>query len=625
MITHPQIPGEQDIILLVDDNPTNLQVLYQTLQGMDCKLLIAKNGADAIEVAEKTSPALILLDIMMPDMNGYEVIEKLKSLSQTRQSAVIFLSALGEAKHKVKGLQLGAVDYIEKPFQSNEVMARVKTHLKIYHLERSLEEKNLQLQADNTYILQAMGEGLIQLSSSGEILYANPVAIKLSTWPLLDILGKDFHQQMQHSLATGERYPVARSKIYQALQKGLAHQSDKEIFWAQKGQNYAVEYTLTPLDNNQPSAGAVLVFKDISVRKEKDKELKNALKTVQKLTSRLEAENTYLQQEIKSEQNACGIVGEHAALKKLLTEVEQVAGTDSTVLINGESGTGKESIARAIHEYSLRKERPLIKVNCGAIAESLVESELFGHIKGAFTGAVSDRAGHFELADGGTIFLDEVGELSLDMQVKLLRVLQEQEIQRVGSSSITKVDVRFIAATNRDLKLMVDNNEFRMDLYYRLNVFPLTVPPLRERKSDIPLLVSSFLNRLSKKLNKALVSVSQESMDLLLDYHWPGNIRELQNVIERSAILANSAVIDVDDAIVPVRNGTKTDEQLGSAANFLPTDGKILTLAENERQYIINVLNQLEWVVGGKKGAAEVLGVPTSTLRSRMKKLGIKK
>jgi len=211
---------------------------------------------------------------------------------------------------------------------------------------------------------------------------------------------------------------------------------------------------------------------------------------------------------------------------KLLTEVEQVAGTDSTVLINGESGTGKESIARAIHEYSLRKERPLIKVNCGAIAESLVESELFGHIKGAFTGAVSDRAGHFELADGGTIFLDEVGELSLDMQVKLLRVLQEQEIQRVGSSSITKVDVRFIAATNRDLKLMVDNNEFRMDLYYRLNVFPLTVPPLRERKSDIPLLVSSFLNRLSKKLNKALVSVSQESMDLLLDYHWPGNIRE---------------------------------------------------------------------------------------------------
>jgi len=622
MITHPQRQGEQDVILLVDDNPTNLQVLYQTLQDMDCKLLIAKNGVDAIEVAEKASPALILLDIMMPDMNGYEVIEKLKANTHTKRSAVIFLSALGEAKHKVKGLQLGAVDYIEKPFQSTEVLARVNTHLKIYHLERSLEEKNQQLQADNTYILQAMGEGLIQLKENGEILYANPTATKISSWPLEKILGKDFHQLMQHSLINGERCSSSQSKIYQALEKGQSYSSDREVFWNQSGQYYAVEFSLTPLEENNPVAGAVLVFKDISIRKKNDEKLKQALKTVKKLTSRLEAENTYLQQELKSEQNTCGIVGENPLLKKVLAEVEQVAATDTTVLINGESGTGKEAIARAIHEYSLRKERPLIKVNCGAIAESLVESELFGHVKGAFTGAVGERAGHFELADGGTIFLDEVGELSMDMQVKLLRVLQEQEVQRVGSSKITKVDVRFIAATNRDLKQMVDNNEFRMDLYYRLNVFPLLIPPLRERKSDIPLLVSSFLNRLSKKLNKSLVSVSDESMDLLLDYDWPGNIRELQNVIERSAILATSAVIDVDDAIVPVNNSTSTSYL---STGVVHSDGKILTLAENERQHIINTLEQLDWVVGGKKGAAEMLGVPTSTLRSRMKKLGIKK
>lgn len=642
MIKHPQSPvqshthakAEQDVILLVDDNPTNLQVLYQTLQEMDCKLLIAKNGTDALEVAEKAAPALILLDIMMPDMDGYEVIEKLKSSPKTEHSAVIFLSALGEAKHKVKGLQLGAVDYIEKPFQSSEVLARVNTHLKIYHLERALEARNEQLQADNIYILQAMGEGLIQLDEQGNVLYANPIAINILGFEVQALLGKDFHSLVQHSLRNGERFSSQRSKIYQALQKGHAYQSDDEVFWTHSRQPFAVEYTLTPLNDKQPEEGAVIVFKDISLRKEKDEKLQQALNTVKKLTTRLEAENTYLQQEIKSEQNTCGIVGENPLLKKVLAEVEQVAATDTTVLINGESGTGKEAIARAIHEFSLRKDRPLIKVNCGAIAESLVESELFGHVKGAFTGATGDRAGHFELADGGTIFLDEIGELSLDMQVKLLRVLQEQEVQRVGSSKITQVNVRFIAATNRDLKEMVDNNGFRMDLYYRLNVFPIQIPPLRERKSDIPLLVNSFLNRLSQKLNKTMVSVSQESMDLLMDYDWPGNIRELQNVIERSAILANSAVIDVDDAIVPV----KKLEHKNSASNHLEhttstgigqetgcSDGKILTLAENERQHIINTLEQLDWVVGGKKGAAEVLGVPTSTLRSRMKKLGIKK
>jgi len=430
---------------------------------------------------------------------------------------------------------------------------------------------------------------------------------------------------MQHSRNNGERYPQAQSKIFQALQSGKHLQSDKEIFWSQKGISYPVEYTLTPLDKSSPISGAVIVFKDVSVRKENEEKLHQALQTVKKLTTRLEAENTYLQQEIKSEQNTCGIVGENPLLKKVLAEVEQVAATDTTVLINGESGTGKEAIARAIHEYSLRKERPLIKVNCGAIAESLVESELFGHVKGAFTGAVGERAGHFELADGGTIFLDEVGELSLDMQVKLLRVIQEQEVQRVGSSKVIKVDVRFIAATNRDLKQMVDEKRFRMDLYYRLNVFPIMIPPLRERKSDIPLLVSSFLNRLSKKLNKAMVSVSDESMDLLLDYNWPGNIRELQNVIERSAILANSAVIDVDDAIVPVNNSANSVQMSTAVVQGSTDSGKVFTLAENERQHIIKTLEQLDWVVGGKKGAAEVLGVPTSTLRSRMKKLGIKK
>lgn len=631
MISNPQAVEAQDIILLVDDNPTNLQVLYQTLQGMECKLLIAKNGNDAIEVAQKAKPALILLDIMMPDINGYEVLKSLKDDPQTANSTIIFLSALGDAEHKVKGLQLGAVDYIEKPFQASEVVARVNTHLRLHKLERSLAQSNTQLKNDNETILYAMGEGLIQLEQNGEVRYANPRALSLLGYELDKVQGQDFHPLFQPRLKQGQSYPKDKAIIQKALAQGDALNSEEEVFWHSEGYTIPVEYTLTPLHREQPELGSVLVFKDISTRKQNERQLKQALDTVKQLSQRLEAENTYLQQEIKAEQSTCGIVGEHPSLQKLLTDVEQVANTDSTVLINGESGTGKEAIARAIHEFSQRKERPLIKVNCAAIAESLFESELFGHVKGAFTGAMGERAGYFELADKGTIFLDEVGELSMDMQVKLLRVLQEQEVQRVGSTKPIHIDVRVITATNRDLKQMVDKGEFRMDLYYRLNVFPLIVPPLRMRKSDIPLLVNSFLSRLSARLNKPMLSVSSESMDLLLDYSWPGNIRELQNVIERSAILASAPVIDIDDAILPISTNQQPQEQepasQASSLNLAANEHseKILTLAENERQHIIATLQRLNWVVGGKAGAAEALGVPSSTLRSRMKKLDIKK
>jgi len=286
-------------------------------------------------------------------------------------------------------------------------------------------------------------------------------------------------------------------------------------------------------------------------------------------------------------------------------------------------------MARAIHQFSSRKDRPLIKVNCGAISASLVESELFGHVKGAFTSAISDRTGHFELADKGTIFLDEIGELSLDVQVKLLRVLQEQEVQRVGSSELIHVDVRIIAATNRDLKMMVDEGLFRMDLFYRLNVFPLTVPPLRERKSDIPLLLAQFVSNLSKKLGKTFKGISEVSMELMMDYHWPGNIRELQNVIERSAILSKTEIIDVDDALVPVSiKQAKVETEVESFEEDPPLahqSSEYKTLAENEKDYITSLLSDLNWVIGGKKGAAEILDVPASTLRSRMKKLGIER
>ncbi len=330
------------------------------------------------------------------------------------------------------------------------------------------------------------------------------------------------------------------------------------------------------------------------------------------LKARFEAETVYLQEEIKTEHNFEEIIGQSGKVRELLRKVEQVAPTEASVLICGETGTGKELLARAVHDRSKRKDRALVKVNCGSIPSGLVESELFGHEKGAFTGALQQRIGRFELAHGGTIFLDEVTELPLDTQVKLLRVLQEGEFERVGSSKTMKVDVRVIAATNRDLRQVVGKGSFRADLYYRLNVFPLESPALRERKDDIPLLVSFFLSRFGKKLGKEVRGVAQKSMESLVRYNWPGNIRELQNVIERAVVLARGPVVQVDEAML---------RSEGVAAEVLAID----TLENNERNHILRALGETQWVIHGKKGAAELLGINPSTLRSRMDKLGIKR
>ncbi len=620
MPSNKGISQEQETLLLVDDNPTNLQVLYQTLEGRGYKLLLAKNGEDALNIAHKIQPALVLLDIMMPGMDGYEVCRQIKNDPALADTVVIFLSALDDVEDKVKGFVVGAVDYVAKPFQADEVIARVETHIKIRRLEQALEQKNRQLEEDNAIILESMGEGLLGVDKQGRITFVNPAGEKITGWTEADMVGKDFHELLMHTDTQEQRYPRDKNPVLQTLQDQQVRHSDSDIFWSRDGQALPVEYTVTAINGTVDISSACVVFKDISERKAREQALNQALSTVKELKEKLQAENVYLQEEIRTEQDYGEIIGQSSALKKTMEEARQVAMTDTTVLINGESGTGKESMARAIHQFSPRKDRPLIKVNCGAIPESLVESELFGHVKGAFTSAVSDRTGHFELADKGTIFLDEIGELSLDVQVKLLRVLQEQEIQRVGSGGVIKVDVRIIAATNRDLKQMVDEGKFRMDLFYRLNVFPLTVPPLRERKSDIPLLLAKFLSRLSKKLGKPLKGVSEVSMELLMDYDWPGNIRELQNVIERSAILARSDIIDIDDALVPV-----TCSQVVMAHDNETARPRFKTLAENEKDYIISVLEKLNWVIGGKKGAAEVLDIPSSTLRSRMKKLGIER
>lgn len=343
-----------------------------------------------------------------------------------------------------------------------------------------------------------------------------------------------------------------------------------------------------------------------------------AFREIEALKNQLEEEKLYLEEEIRAEYNFEAIIGKSPALKRALQDVETVAATNSNVLIFGETGTGKELIAHAIHNLSSRSQRTLVKVNCAAIPTGLIESELFGHEKGAFTGAIERRIGRFETAQGGTIFLDEVEDIPLELQSKLLRVLQEKEFERLGSSRTIRVDVRIVAATNADLAQLVAEKKFRSDLYYRLNVFPITLPPLRERREDIPLLAYSFTHKFAQEMKRQIEKISVETMAALMAYHWPGNIRELQNLIERGVILSRGHTLDLP--LAELMSSTKAESGTHS---HLPTQSDGMTLEAVEREHILRVLHESEWVIGGSTGAAARLGINRTTLNNRLHKLGI--
>lgn len=349
--------------------------------------------------------------------------------------------------------------------------------------------------------------------------------------------------------------------------------------------------------------------RDITQRKRSEQELRNSLAEVERLKDRLQVEVSYLQQEIKLIHNFEEIISENGKFKEILAQVEQVASTDSTVFIFGETGTGKELIARAIHNISGRRSRPMIKVNCAALPENIIESELFGHEKGTFTGAFTRRIGRFELANGTTIFLDEISDLPVALQTKILRVLQEGEFERLGSAHTIKVDARVISATNRDLEKAMEEGRFREDLFYRLNVFPINIPPLRERKDDIPILVGHFVNKYNAKIGRQIEKIPPDIMDRLQAYHWPGNVRELENVIERAVIISHGSQLELGK--FPFRENLDFDKS------------DAVTLEEVERAHILKVLELTKWRVSGEKGAAEILGINPQTLFSKMRKLGI--
>jgi formate hydrogenlyase transcriptional activator len=494
--------------------------------------------------------------------------------------------------------------------------ARARAEIERLRAEIAIREDEERLAG----ILGSAMDAIITFDASGTIELFNGAAEKVFRclareamgFPLDQFLTERFRKAIDDSIGASS---TDSAGAYIWAQSGFsARRAD--------GEEFTVEATLS---RAQVRGRAIytLILRDIEERKRAERELRQ-----------LSQQNEYLREEIKAEHNFSEIVGESRALAKVLNEVRLVAETDSSVLILGETGVGKELIARAIHSNSRRRERPLIKVNCAALPAGLIESELFGHEKGAFTGAIDRRIGRFELANGGTIFLDEIGEVPPEVQVKLLRVLQEHEFERLGGRATIRVDVRIIAATNRDLLRAVDQGGFRQDLYYRLSVFPLKVPPLRERPEDISLLVHYFVGRYATRIGRKLSRVPKDTMDRLIAYPWPGNVRELENVIERAVILSTGPDLEVaPEALAPAR---EADDKRGgfrrpSAERTVtpdaipsPVDGP-LTLEGMERRHIANVLRRTGWKIDGPDGAARLLELNPSTLRSRIKKLGIQR
>ncbi|MEO1205245.1 MAG: sigma 54-interacting transcriptional regulator [Pseudomonadota bacterium] len=510
-----------------------------------------------------------------------------------------------------------------------------------------------QLERGNQLILHAAGEGIYGVDANGDTTFLNPAAEAMLGWPAEELIGRCAHTYFHHSHEDGTGYPIKACPIYQAFRDGQVHNVENEVFWRKDGTSFPVEYTSTPIEDKGRLLGAVVVFRDVSLKRRTQNELRSALCEVEALKRRLEQENEYLQYELRGNSNHKEIVGTSVAVRQILEQVELVGASNASVLITGESGTGKELIARAIHAASPRSHRPLIRVNCASIPRDLFESEFFGHAKGAFTGAVAERIGRFELAHGGTIFLDEVGELPLENQAKLLRILQEKQFERVGETKTRQVDVRVIAATNRNLKKDVAEKAFREDLYFRLNVFPVESPPLRDRLDDIPDLATLFLRRACQRANKLGLQISMADVERLKGYHWPGNIRELENVIERAVITAvdgrlrfhvpkttvlgeelalsgpeKTPATHVDPLGVPATDATPPgqSEQITPPPPATQVDNGILTnsqLKARERDALETALRKTHGRVSGPNGAARLLGLKPTTLYSRLKRSGI--
>ena len=449
---------------------------------------------------------------------------------------------------------------------------------------------------------------VIGLDTKGSVDYINPFALQLLGYPSEGILGKEW---IANFVPKRQRQEVQQA--FQDLMESDSHHHHITPVLTKQGETRQIAWSNVLMrDRSGSIIGGISFGSDITEVIQARKSLETSYAEVQELKDRLQQENIYLQEEIILDHNYKSIIGRSDVLKYALARVDQVAQTEMTVMIEGETGVGKELFARAIHQASLRKERPLVKINCAVIPKNLLESELFGHVRGAFTGADKDRRGRFDLADGATLFLDEIGELPLDLQPKLLRVLEEGEFELLGSNKTHKVDLRIITATNRILKHEIQAGRFREDLYYRLNVFPISIPHLRDRKEDIPLLVEHFVDKYSRKLGKRIEKIPSQILNSLNTYSWPGNVRELSNVIERAVMATQGNSLRIMESLQasPTENGgASTTERL--------------SLQDMERNYITEILKECGWRIEGDSGAATILDMHPNTLRNRMQKLGI--
>ena len=482
---------------------------------------------------------------------------------------------------------------------------------------RALSDGSLEaLRQEHHLILNAAGEGIYGLDLEGRASFVNPAAAALTGHSVGELIGNTMHDVVHHSRPDGSHYPRTECPIYAAFKDGMVRHVADDVFWRKDGSSFPVEYTSTPIIARGRLVGSVVVFRDVSRRLLTESRLRDALCDVQRLKERLQEENRQLRRQIDG-RPARGLIGRSASMLQLVQLLRRVAPTDATVLVHGETGTGKELAARALHELGDRSQQPFVSVNCAAIAPALIESELFGHERGAFTGALAQRVGRFEHADGGTLFLDEIGELPLELQAKLLRVLQEREFERVGGTRTLRSNARIVAATNRDLSERVRAGRFREDLYYRLYVVPVRVPPLRERRDDIALLAEHVRERCAARWGRRFAGIAPEFLSRLECHDWPGNVRELEHTIERACLVSEGRWLDLP--------GEPSSMNRGSECGCAPASGPESRLADVERQHIERVLASTGYRIAGEKGAARVLGLHPNTLRHRIDKLGIRR
>jgi PAS domain S-box-containing protein len=560
-------------ILAIDDEEVYLHAIVGLLSAR-YKIIIALNGREGLKIARSDpTPDLILLDILMPDMGGFEVCQQLKKNPHTKDIPVVFLSALEDVENKTKGFQAGGVDYITKPFQGDEVLARVKTHIENRNLHLRLARENVRFKT----LAEASFEGII-IHDQGIIIDVNNEASRVFNCKPDKLLGQNLLK----------RVPV---KCQRAILDEADRPYEGEIITRQ-GATIPVEIRTKNLDFTEPSV-SVTAIRDLSVQK-----------TIENEKTALQNENRVLKVSLEERYKFGNIVGRSPAMKKVYELVSQAASSDFHVIITGESGTGKELVARTIYELSRRKKEAFVAVNCSAIPESLFEREFFGHQKGSFTGADRERPGFFDEAHKGTLFLDEVGELEMSMQVKLLRVLENGEYFPVGGTKAKTADARIISATNQDLPALVRQGSFREDLFYRIHVIDIQLPPLRERKEDIPLLAEIFLSRFPSTGKKP--RLTGKMLDTLSFYEWPGNVRELQNVIQRF-LVTNQISLPGGHAMI----AGEEDKSVGYEG------GLNAALEYIECRMIQQALRKTSWNRGQ---AADLLRISRWTLQRKMTK-----